>query len=168
MNANRSAVVTRMDDLSGAIVLAPLPYEFESTRTEAAGETNSETSERVLRSLGEAGSSSLPEENVQFTVYRPATLVAARWHRMLVFTHIDETPDQAPDEMTPAQEVSERAQRILAEEFESYRQLAADSQLPVPRESEVTLIPEVPRLTFNPPRPPMCQRVWYLMYACLT
>jgi glutamine cyclotransferase len=71
---------------------------------------------------------------------------------MLVFTHIDEAPDQAPGEMTPAQEVSERAQRILAEEFESYRQLAADSQFPVPRESEVTLIPDVPKITFNPPR----------------
>ncbi|MBV8102395.1 MAG: TIR domain-containing protein [Verrucomicrobia bacterium] len=143
MAANRSTVVTRMDDSSGAIILAPLQqFESESARTEAAAEINSETS----------GKSSLPEENVQFTVYRPATLVAGRWHRMLVFTHIDEAPDQAPDELTPAQEVSERAQRILAEEFESYRQLATDSQFPVPREGEVTLIPEVPKVTFNPPR----------------
>jgi glutamine cyclotransferase len=140
--SSRSAFVTTMDDSSGAIVLAPSQFESESTSTEAAAETNSRMSE----------SSSLPEENVQFTVYRPATLAAGRWHRMLVFTHIDEDPDQAPDEMTPAQEVSERAQRILAEEFESYRQLAADSQFPVPRESEVTLIPEVPKITFNPPR----------------
>jgi len=152
MTANRSAVVTRMDDSSGAIVLAPFQCECKSTSTEAAAETDSRPSGRVLRSLGEGGSSSLPEENVQFTVYRPATLVAGRWHRMLVFTHIDEAPDQTPDEMTPAQEMSERAQRILAEEFESYRQLAADSQFPVPRESEVTLIPEVPKVTFNPPR----------------
>jgi hypothetical protein len=142
MTANRSAMVTRMNDSSGAIALAPLQCESESTTAVAAAETNSRTSEN----------SSLPEENVQFTVYRPATLVAGHWHRMLVFTHIDEAPDQAPDEMTPAQEVSERAQRILAEEFESYRQLAADSQFPVPRESEVTLIPEVPKVIFNPPR----------------
>jgi glutamine cyclotransferase len=140
--SSRSAFLTRMDDSSGAIILAPAQFESESTRIEAATETNSRASE----------SSSLPEENVQFTVYRPATLVAGRWHRMLVFTHIDEDPDQAPNEMTPAQEVSERAQRILAEEFESYRQLATDSQFPVPRESEVTLIPEVPKITFNPPR----------------
>ena len=85
-------------------------------------------------------------------MYVDSPLLAGRWHRMLVFTHIDEAPDQAPGEMTPAQEVSERAQRILAEEFESYRQLAADSQFPVPRESEVTLIPDVPKITFNPPR----------------
>jgi hypothetical protein len=140
--ANRSAILTRMDDSSGAIVLAPWRFESESTRIEAAAATDSQTS----------GSSSLPEENVQFTVYRPATLAAGRWHRMLVFTHIDDASDQAPDEMSPAQEVSERAQRILAEEFESYRQLAADSQFPVPRESELTLIPEVPKITFNPPR----------------
>jgi hypothetical protein len=140
--SSRSAFVTRMDNSSGEIVLAPSPIESESPRTEAAAETSSRTS----------GSSSLPEENIQFTVYRPATLAAGRWHRMLVFTHVDESPDQAPDEMTPAQEVSERAQRILAEEFESYRQLAADSQFPVPRESEVILIPDVPKITFNPPR----------------
>jgi glutamine cyclotransferase len=140
--ASRSAFLSRMNDSSGAIVLAPAQFESESTRIEPVPETNSRPSE----------SSSLPEENVQFTVYRPATLVAGHWHRMLVFTHIDEDPDQAANEMTPAQEVSERAQRILAEEFESYRQLAADSQFPVPRESEVTLIPEVPKITFNPPR----------------
>jgi hypothetical protein len=69
---------------------------------------------------------------------------------MLVFTHIDEDPDQAPREMSPAQEVSERAQRILAEEFESYRQLAADSQFPIPRESEVTLIPGCPKNHLQP------------------
>ncbi|MFZ0504119.1 MAG: TIR domain-containing protein [Chthoniobacterales bacterium] len=140
--SGHSAFVTRMDDASGQIVLAPPQFESESTRTEAAAEANSQTH----------GPPSLPEENVQFTVYRPATLVAGRWQRMLVFTHIDEAPDQAADEMTPAQEVSERAQRILAEEFESYRQLAADSRFPVPRESEITLIPEVPKITFNPPR----------------
>jgi hypothetical protein len=150
---NRSGVVTRMDDSSGAIVLAPMQVESESTRTEAAAEINSRTTgSPTPQSLTSRQASSLPEENVQFTVYRPATLVPGRWHRMLVFTHIDEAPDQAPDEMTPGQEVSERAQRILAEEFESYRQLAADSQFPVPRESEVTLIPEVPKITFNPPR----------------
>jgi hypothetical protein len=140
--SGRSAFLTRMDNSSGEIVLAPSQFESESTRTEADAETNSWTS----------GSSSLSEENVQFTVYRPTTMVAGRWHRMLVFTNIDEDPDQAPGEMSPAQEVSERARRILAEEFESYRQLAADSQFPIPRESEVTLIPDVPKITFNPPR----------------
>jgi hypothetical protein len=139
---NRSGFATRMDDSSGEIVLAPSLFESESTRTQPAAETSSPTS----------GSSSLPEENVQFTVYRPVTLVAGRWHRMLVFAHIDEAPDRTADEMTPEQEVSERAQRILAEEFESYRQLAADSQFPVPRESEITLIPQVPKIAFNPPR----------------
>ena len=62
--------VTRMDSSSGELVLAPSRVESGSTWTEAATETNSPTSEPVLRpvrrslgevgSLGEGGSSSLP------------------------------------------------------------------------------------------------------------
>jgi hypothetical protein len=135
-------LVTRIDDSAGQILLAPSRDEARYPQLNLPRPPEPQPSEQP----------SPPEENVQFTVYRPATLVAERWHRMLVFTHIDEAPDLAPGHMTPAQEVAERAQRILADELENYRKLAADSQFPVPRESEITLVPDVPKLTFNPPR----------------
>jgi hypothetical protein len=63
--SGRLAFLTKMDNSSGEIVWRL--FESESTRTEADAETNSWTS----------GSSSLSEENVQFTVYRPTTMVLA-------------------------------------------------------------------------------------------
>jgi hypothetical protein len=141
IDSDTSTFIARTDDSAGRIVFAPSDVEIE------ASTSTSETS---------SGSSDIPgilsEENVQFTVYRPATLLPGRWHRMLVFTHLDEAPHQSLDQTTPAQEVTERAQRILADELENYRQLAADSQFPIPRESEITLVPDVPQITFNPPR----------------
>jgi serine/threonine protein kinase len=111
--------------------------------------------------LAEAGKSSdapepalpiLADENIQFKVYRPATLQAGRWHRMLVFTHIDESVDQSPDQPTPVEKIEEIAQRILADDFHTYRHFEAESALSIPRESEITLVPEAKGISFNPRR----------------
>lgn len=135
--------IARTDDPAGQIVFAPSDVEIEAEASTSTSGTSSGSSE--IPGI-------LPEENVQFTVYRPATLAPGRWHRMLVFTHLDEAPHQSLEQTTLAQEVTERAQRILANELENYRQLAADSQFPIPRESEITLVPDVPQIMFNPPR----------------
>jgi len=146
-----SPLLTRMDESTGQIILAPAALDTSFQVRQDTLKPNGRELETAIDALP-AETSFPPDENVQFTVYRPASLAAGRWQRMLVFTHIEEDPDQPQDQKTPAQEVVERAQRILAEEFESYRPLAADSQFPIPRESEITLIPDVPKVTFNPPR----------------
>lgn len=140
--ADALTFIARTDDSAGQIVFVPAEVVIETAASTATSRTSSASSE-----LPE-----MPEENVQFTLYRPATLTPGRWHRMLVFTHLDAAPDQSLEQTTPAQEVTERAQRILADELENYRQLAADSQFPIPRESEITLVPDIPQITFNPPR----------------
>jgi hypothetical protein len=148
-----SPFLSRMDESTGQIILAPAApdrsFQIPQSRlipTEREPYADAEIDDVTVEM------SFPPDENVQFTVYRPASLATGRWQRMLVFTHIEEDPDQSQDHKTPAQEVVERAQRIFAEEFESYRPLAADSQFPIPRESEITLVPDVPKVTFNPPR----------------
>jgi hypothetical protein len=140
-----------MDDSTGQIIFAPAAPDTSLQVRQERLKPNERELEAAIDALP-AETSFPPDENVQFTVYRPASLAAGRWQRMLVFTHIEEDSDQSQDQKTPAQEVVERAQRILAEEFENYRPLAADSQFPIPRESEITLMPDVPKVTFNPPR----------------
>ena len=142
IDPNSSALITRIDDAAGQIIFAE--------GVQMVLEPGAPTDEILSGSSDLPGSP--PEENVQFTVYRPATLAVGHWQRMLVFTHIDENPDQSSEQNTPAQEVAQRAQRLLADELETYRQLAADSQFPIPRESEITLVPDIPHITFNPPR----------------
>ncbi|HXM01379.1 MAG TPA: TIR domain-containing protein [Chthoniobacterales bacterium] len=146
-----SPLLTRMDDSTGQIIFAPAAPDTSLQVRQERLKPNERELEAAIDALP-AETSFPPDENVQFTVYRPASLAAGRWQRMLVFTHIEEDSDQSQDQKPPAQEVVERAQRILAEEFENYRPLAADSQFPIPRESEITLIPDVPKVTFNPPR----------------
>jgi hypothetical protein len=143
IDSDASTFIARTDGSAGQIVFAPSDDEIEAEASTSTSGISSASSE--IPGI-------LPEENVQFTVYRPTTLAPGRWRRMLVFTHLDEAPHQSLEETTPAEEVTERAQRILADELENYRQLAADSQFPIPRESEITLVPDVPQITFNPPR----------------
>ena len=51
------------------------------------------TAERLPKSFEE-----LQDENVQFTVYRPAWVQPARWYSMLAFAHLSERrPDAAPE-----------------------------------------------------------------------
>ena len=70
---------------------------------------------------------------------------------MLIFTHLDERPEWLDaNEPSPIEEVEDEAQRILGPRHESYRKTTDDSRLAVPREGEITLVPEVPGIEFNP------------------
>ena len=99
------------------------------------------------------GRSVLPpllDENVQFTVYRPREITPARWYKMLIFTHLDERPEWLDaNEPSPLEQVEDEAQRILGPRLETYR-TTDESRLPVPREGEITLVPEMQGIEFNP------------------
>jgi hypothetical protein len=92
------------------------------------------------------------DENVQFTVYRPRVIKPLVWNTMLVFAHLSEKrPDadaQAPD---PIQEVQRQARQVLGDEIRQYQETAQDSAQAVPREGEITFLPTVPGIEFNPP-----------------
>ncbi|MEI9999776.1 MAG: hypothetical protein WDO13_11770 [Verrucomicrobiota bacterium] len=88
----------------------------------------------------------------QFTVYRPKELVAGRWHTLLAFAHLSERRDDAaPDDPDPVEEVERQARRILGDTA-GYKELTQDSSQAIPREGEITLVPLVEDVEFNPPR----------------
>jgi TIR domain len=94
----------------------------------------------------------LLDENVQFTVYRPREIIPVRWYKMLIFTHLDERPEWLDaSEPSPLEEVQDEAQRILGPRLETYRKTTEESRLAVPREGEITLVPEMRGIGFNPP-----------------
>ena len=71
---------------------------------------------------------------------------------MLIFTHLDERPEWLnADEPSPIEEVEDEAQRILGPRLESYRKTTEESRLAVPREGEITLVPKMQGIEFNPP-----------------
>jgi pSer/pThr/pTyr-binding forkhead associated (FHA) protein len=93
------------------------------------------------------------DDNVQFTVFRPKAVEHQKWYPLLAFAHLDELPaDAAPDEPDPIEEVERQAEQLLGEKLGAYRQTTHVSRAAVPREGEITFLPEVPGIEFNPPR----------------
>ena len=93
------------------------------------------------------------DENVQFTVYRPRRIAPARWYTLLAFAHLAERRRDAPaDAPDPVAEVKRQAERRLGDAAADYRDTVEDSTQAIPREGEIAFLPEVPGLTFNPPR----------------
>jgi len=92
------------------------------------------------------------DENVQFTVYRPKKIQPLKWYPLLAFAHLSECPpDAKEDEPDPMEEVQKQAKQILGEQVDNYADLTHDSRQAVPRQGEITLVPEVPGIEFNPP-----------------
>jgi hypothetical protein len=93
------------------------------------------------------------DDNVQFTVYRPRAVQPDRWYPLLAFAHLSEKqPEAAADEPDPAAEVYRQAQQVLGNLARDYQDVTQDSRLAVPRDGEITFVPEVPGVQFNPPR----------------
>lgn len=92
------------------------------------------------------------DENVQFTVYRPRTIRPMTWSTLLAFAHLSEKrPDAAPDEPDPIAEVQKQARQVLGGQFAHFQTVSQDSAQAVPREGEITFLPVVPGIEFNPP-----------------
>jgi predicted acylesterase/phospholipase RssA len=91
------------------------------------------------------------DEQVQFTVYRPQRVVPEVWCTMLVFAHLSEKrpgdPESAPD---PVDEVARRAAAALADAAPLYGHSTQDATEGLPVGGELTLVPFVPGVTFNP------------------
>ena len=93
------------------------------------------------------------DENVQFTVYRPVAVKPAEWYTMLAFAHLSERPpDAPPEEPSPIEQVREAAEQALGKRLPDYRGLTQDSLEAVPREGEITLVPKMDGVEFNPRR----------------
>lgn len=92
-------------------------------------------------------------ENVQFSVFQPRAVEPKRWHPLLAFAHLAELPADAGQTMPdPLEEVQRQAEQVLGEKVHDYRQSTHDSGASVPREGELTFLPEADGIEFNPPR----------------
>ena len=131
----------------------------------AAGPTPRKPSPKVPPSpLAEAPRSVCPQppapiavvafhENVQFTAYRPKVIAPAKWTKMLIFAHLDDRPNWLDDdELGPIEEMELEAARILGSKIEDYRPTTSDSSVAIPEDGEITMVPEIKGIEFNPPR----------------
>lgn len=94
-----------------------------------------------------------PLEQVQFTVYRPRAVRPGVWHPMLAFMHLaDPPPDAPPDAPSPLEQVHSLADRTLGSQLKRFRDSTTDARHDVPREGEITLVPTIAGIEFNPDR----------------
>ena len=93
------------------------------------------------------------DENVQFTVYRPRAIRPGLWYPMLAFAHLAERrPDAPPEEADPIEQVKALAQQQLGESASAYVSRLSDAGEAIPRQSELTFVPSMDGVEFNPPR----------------
>lgn len=99
------------------------------------------------------GLAPVADENVQFTVYRPRAVRPDTWYLMLAFAHLAERRPSAPaDEPDPIQQVKALAEQALGERASAYASPMSDARGAIPKESELTFVPAIDGVEFNPPR----------------
>jgi len=91
-------------------------------------------------------------DEIQFTIYRPKTVCPGLWYPMLAFAHLAERrPEASEDEQDPIEQVRAQVEQVLGEQqLKQYRDTTVDARQGVPREGEITLLPDVPGVEFNP------------------
>jgi tetratricopeptide (TPR) repeat protein len=100
-----------------------------------------------------ARDASRPLEHVQFTVYRPRSVQASRWARMLAFMHLaGRRPGSPAGAPSPEERVRALALAALGSEASAFSAITSDARHGVPPEGEITLIPTMELVEFNPER----------------
>jgi len=149
------------DEANGQHAWLALPMSHDSTETERDEVRDEPPSRGDVASIGELDEPTPKpylDEDVQFTVYRPGAVRPAEWYTLLAFAHLSELPpDASPDEQDPIERVKEEAGRALGEKLRDYKDVTQDSLAAVPREGEISLVPEMDGVVFNPPR---CSFLW--------
>ena len=91
-------------------------------------------------------------KNVQFTVYRPAAIVPHRWYPLLAFAHLSTPRSDEPGADDRVVEVRQQEARLLHAVVSNECEPTIDSLHAIPRTGELTFVPEVPGIEFNPAR----------------
>jgi serine/threonine protein kinase len=92
------------------------------------------------------------DDDVQFTVYAPQKIKPEKNYTMLAFAHLSKRRDDADeDEPDPIAELKRQVERVLGDKKEDYLDAKDSSSQPVPRGGELTFVPVVKGLDFNPP-----------------
>jgi uncharacterized repeat protein (TIGR01451 family) len=92
------------------------------------------------------------DNNVQFTVYRPSTIVPQLWYTLVAFAHLSKArPNAPPNEPDPIKEVQRLAAKILSDQPARYEASKLDRGFSVPRKGLLTFVPLIAGCEFNPP-----------------
>ncbi len=138
---------TRQMDVALA---TPLPSPDELTATHQTKMSISEP-EAASPLSTEAEAPPYYDDDVQFTVYRPRVIRPDRWYPLLAFAHLDERPADAEDSaLDPLEEVQRQAEQLLGSGLWKYQMRTEDSGQAIPREGEITFLPQVPGVEFSP------------------
>ena len=97
--------------------------------------------------------SRVADKDVQFTVYAPQKIRPEKNYTVLAFAHLSKRrPDATEDEPDPIAQVKEQVARVLGDQQAGYHDVQQSSSQPVPQGGELTFVPVVKGLAFNPPR----------------
>lgn len=123
--------------------------------TRVGGNLEGETPKTVVRA--EVRDATKPpirvDDNVQFTVYRPKSIRPAKWYPLAAYAHLDALPaDADKDEPEPLKAVQADAARTFGAQLERFANTTQDSSHSVPRDGELTFVPEMKGAEFNPAR----------------
>lgn len=141
------------DPLTPAGPPTPPSEEFDPHQEPISPKNVDSKDPPILSGHGNGQSARLIDENVQFTVYRPRVVQPRDWNTLLAFAHLSERrPEAGAQVPDPIEQVKQQARQVLGEHVNDYQQVAQDSQQGVPREGELTFVPEIPGMEFNPPR----------------
>jgi hypothetical protein len=93
-------------------------------------------------------------EDVVFTVYKPKVVPPGVWVPLLAFAHLEDLPDEErrPDEPSIREQVQDQAEAALGERLAAYTDDSEDASQGIPPEAEITFVPLIPGIRFNPPQ----------------
>jgi len=81
-------------------------------------------------------------EPVRFTSYHPARMASGKWHKLLAYIHLPEV----------AEAIHEDSRAALGPEAPNYGKGRDTATETILREAEITVVPEMSGVRFNPPR----------------
>ena len=138
------------------IELSLLVSEEEELKVEARGIDNATSYKCWFRSSHQYGAGQEAiriDENVQFSVFRPQVVPPNKWFPMIAFAHLsDRRLEAPPDSPDPIEEVKRQAKELLGNVQAEYTHVVSDSSEGIPVSGEMTFLPEVEGIEFNPPR----------------
>ncbi|MHB2016367.1 MAG: protein kinase domain-containing protein [Candidatus Xenobia bacterium] len=87
--------------------------------------------------------------DIQFTVYRPRVLQPVQWYPFLAFAHVESLP---ADETPPLEQVKQMVLQRLGRQATDFRGTTEDGGMAIGKGSELTFVPIMAGVEFNPPR----------------
>jgi hypothetical protein len=107
---------------------------------------------QLVKEPGHINVADVEDDDVQFTVYRPRMVPPRAWHDLLFFAHKTDMVNGESGPINPLAEVAQQASRLLGSDIDDHLVTHTDAAASLPRGRTITVIPDVPSTTFNPPR----------------